>query len=731
MASDQSTPHGPSDNSPEQQIARGVGELGRRESAPIDDVTRQRHLRAMTAARSPRRRSFVAGAAAAAIIAVIASAVAVNNNGSLTPAADQAGTSANELQPLREVKDISSVPFERSEDYVILKVDASRAASVAQELAATTGDSPAVVGKTNAATTFAVPASAAQALSDASGIIATPDTPIKATTQQNPVPSWGLDRLDGSTLDNSYNYISVGAGEYVYVIDTGVYSGHNEFGGRVQSGYTAVADGNGTEDCNGHGTHVAGTIAGQNYGVAKSATVVAVRVLDCTGSGYSSSVIAGINWVIASHPGGAGIINLSLGGTANSAIDLAVADATAAGLVVVVAAGNSGADACSYSPARAPSALTIGAIDQSNAQAGYSNFGSCVDMWAPGSQITSAGISGAGSSATMSGTSMATPHVAGLAARLQQARPGMSASQITSLLTQSSLTANPAAIPVVEFSEAPDFATPATSTTVVDTTTTEPATTTTELVTTTTVAASPTTTVPGASTTTVVAPTTTAPRTTIPRRRDDENEGDKKGRKAAPMPREFSLKFGEDKNRNVLTASWVDDGTPDSYRIDCTRLPGGINAPIETSISIDKAAVTAVERYKRRTNLLVTPASGSRCWLVSILGTVTSPPSNPAIIPPARKRDDRPVTPTTTVVAPTTTVTPTTVAAPTTTVTPTTVAGQKATPVVTAPKVTTTVARPVTTQAPVMTAPKSTTTVPRQTTTTVAPKTTAPKKNDD
>ena len=706
MATDQNTPQ-----DPEQQIADGISRISRLETTPIDDITRRRHLKAMKVSGSPRRRSVVAGAAAAAIIAVVASAVAVNNNESPAPIADRNGTIANALLPLREVKDISAVPFERSEDYVILTVDATRASSVAQELAAAVGSSPAVVGKTSTATTFAVPASAAQALSDASGIIAIPDTPIKATAQQNPVPSWGLDRLDSATLDNSYNYISAGTGEYVYVIDTGVYSGHNEFGGRVRSGYTAVADGNGTEDCNGHGTHVAGTIAGQNYGVAKSATVVAVRVLDCTGSGYSSSVIAGINWVIASHPGGAGIINLSLGGTANSAIDLAVADATAAGLVVVVAAGNSAADACSYSPARAPSALTIGAIDRTNAQAGYSNFGGCVDMWAPGSQITSAGISGAGSSATMSGTSMASPHVAGLAARLQQARPGMSAAQIMSVLTQSSLTNDPAAIPVVEFAEAPDFATPATSTTVEDTTTTEPATTTTtEVATTTTVATAPTTTVPGATTTTVVAPTTTAPRTTIPRRRDDDNEGGKRNRKPAPQPKEFSLRYGEDRTRSVLTATWVDDGTAESYRIDCTRLFGGVNAPVETSISIDKSAVTTVERYKRRTTLLVNPAAGSRCWLFSIVGTTTSSPSNPAIVPPARKRDDRPVAPTTTTVAPTTTVpvtttteTPTTTTvAPTTTVTQTTVATQRVTPV------TPTTVSPKSTQAP-----RSPTTVPR------------------
>ena len=284
-------------------MADGISRMAEQEATPIDDVTRQRHLNAMRKAGGQRRRSFVVGAAAAAVIAIVATSIAVNNNGSPSPVAVGNGGEQHELQPLREVTDISAVPFERSENYVILKVDASRAETVARDLQKASGAAPAVVGRTGSATTFAVPESAAQALSDTSGIIATPDTPIKATTQQNPVPSWGLDRLDGSTLDNSYSYISAGAGEYVYVIDTGVYSGHNEFGGRVRSGYTAVADGNGTEDCNGHGTHVAGTIAGQNYGVAKAATIVAVRVLDCTGSGYSSSVIAGINWVIASHPG--------------------------------------------------------------------------------------------------------------------------------------------------------------------------------------------------------------------------------------------------------------------------------------------------------------------------------------------------------------------------------------------------------------------------------------------
>ena len=169
---------------------------------------------------------------------------------------------------------------------------------------------------------------------DANVIQVVADQSMSMFDTQNPTPSWGLDRIDqdSTTYDNTYNYSSTaGAGVRVYVVDTGVMASDPDFAGRIETGADMLGQNLQGADCNGHGTHVAGTIAGTNYGVAKSTTLVAVRVLDCTGSGYSSSVVAGINWAIASHPGGAGVINLSLGGTANSAVDAAIADATAAG----------------------------------------------------------------------------------------------------------------------------------------------------------------------------------------------------------------------------------------------------------------------------------------------------------------------------------------------------------------------------------------------------------------
>ena len=663
------------------RLTNALRDLGRAESGRPDDVTRRRHLVAMRKARAGRRANIMGVSAAAAAVALIVGVATVsNNNGGTSLRSRNATVAADTLPPLKEAPKLSAVPFERSEDYVILNVSADRAKSVASELSSAMGSDVAVIGKTSKVTTFVVPQSAAQSLTDTSGITATPDTPMKATAEQTNPPSWGLDRVDSATLDDSYKYISEGAGEYVYVIDTGVYAGHSDFGGRVQSGYDAVNDGNGTNDCNGHGTHVSGTIAGNKYGVAKSATIVAIRVLDCSGSGWTSSVVAGINWAIASHPGGAGIINMSLGGLANSAVDTAVKAATDAGLVVVVAAGNSSDNACNYSPARAPSALTIGAIDRTNATAGYSNYGSCVDMWAPGSQITSAGISGSTSSATMSGTSMASPHVAGLAARIMQARPGVSAAAITDVLTAASLTNDPAAIPVVEFAESPDFATPTTTTTDPATTTTDVATTTTDVTTTvpgvtTTTSPVVTTTVPRSTTTVPGATTTTVPRTpktTVPRRDDDDDRNKKPSKPVAPAPRprEFELSYGEKTASSTMYAKWEDDNTPESYRIDCARLSGGVNAPIDTSIVLDKGSIVNDEKGRHRATLPVVPAAGSRCWMVSIVGSVTSSPSNVAVVPPKGKKkdddDDRRPPVTTTTVAPT----PTTVApAPTTTTT--------------------------------------------------------------
>jgi uncharacterized membrane protein YgcG len=265
--------------------------------------------------------------------------------------------------------------------------------------------------------------------------------------------SWGLDRIDQRSLPLNSRYISnfSGAGVNAYVIDTGVLSSHSEFGSRVVSGFSSVADGRGTQDCHGHGTHVAGTIAGSNYGVAPSANVVPVRVLDCAGSGSTSAVIAGIDWVVAHHEAGVpAVANMSLGGSRSAALDLAVARGVADGIVFVVAAGNSNANACNYSPAAEESAITVGASTSTDTRASYSNFGSCVDIFAPGSNITSAWYTSTTATNTISGTSMASPHVAGVAVLALSADPTLSVSRVTTWITStatSDVIADPAGTP--------------------------------------------------------------------------------------------------------------------------------------------------------------------------------------------------------------------------------------------------------------------------------------------
>jgi len=239
---------------------------------------------------------------------------------------------------------------------------------------------------------------------------------INALTTQTGAP-WGLGRIshrERPSTDYIYD-TSAGEGVKVYVIDTGIYIGHSQFGGRATWGANFVDTDN--TDGNGHGTHCAGTIGGSTYGVSKKASLVAVKVLDKTGSGSNSGVISGIQWVANNAPAGS-VLSMSLGGSFSAATNNAVAAAVSKGVTSVVAAGNSNANAANYSPASEPSAITVGAIDQNDARASFSNFGSLLDIFAPGVNILSSWIGSTTATNTISGTSMATPHVAGLAAYL-------------------------------------------------------------------------------------------------------------------------------------------------------------------------------------------------------------------------------------------------------------------------------------------------------------------------
>jgi len=249
-----------------------------------------------------------------------------------------------------------------------------------------------------------------------------PDQVVTASGTQA-YPTWGLDRIDQRyrPLDYSYTYNRTGAGVTVYVLDSGIRFSHSEFGGRARAGYDVY--GGDAGDCYGHGTHVAGTVGGATYGVAKGVNLVSVRVLDCYGYGSTSGVIAGVDWVTANRVG-LSVANMSLGGPANTALDNAVRNSLASGVTYVIAAGNNNANACNYSPSRVTDALIVGNVNSSDTRYSTSNYGLCLDLFAPGTSITSAWYGSDTGTTTMTGTSMAAPHVAGIAAMYLEYNPG-------------------------------------------------------------------------------------------------------------------------------------------------------------------------------------------------------------------------------------------------------------------------------------------------------------------
>ncbi|MBM2615305.1 S8 family peptidase [Actinoplanes sp. LDG1-06] len=256
-------------------------------------------------------------------------------------------------------------------------------------------------------------------------------------TQTN--ATWGIDRIDqrNRPLSTTYTYPVTASNVTAYIIDTGIRYTHNQFGGRATAGYDAV--GSGAVDCNGHGTHVAGTVGGSTYGVAKEVRLVGVRVLNCSGSGTTAGVIAGVNWVTSNAVKPA-VANMSLGGGVSSTLDSAVSRSISSGVTYALAAGNSTANACNSSPARVAAAITVGATTSTDAKASYSNYGSCLDIFAPGSSITSAWYNSNTATNTISGTSMASPHVAGAAALVLSRNPSYTPAQVRDSLVNNATT---------------------------------------------------------------------------------------------------------------------------------------------------------------------------------------------------------------------------------------------------------------------------------------------------
>ncbi|WP_213455705.1 S8 family peptidase [Rhizomonospora bruguierae] len=351
-----------------------------------------------------------------------------------------AGTPASAEPPHGEIRNAGGAEAVPNSYLVVFKdaaVDRSRVASTAGDLTRRHGGA---VARTYSAALrgFEISGNATQAAriaADPAVAYVEQNHVLHALgTQANP-PSWGLDRIDQRDLplDNSYTYPTSGVGVHAYIIDTGIRFSHSQFAGRATSGFDAVSGGT-ADDCNGHGTHVAGTVGGKDYGVAKDVALVGVRVLNCSGSGTTAQVVAGIDWVTA-HAIKPAVANMSLGGGTDSTLDAAVSRSIAAGITYGIAAGNGNAlgvrqNACTTSPARVPEAITVGATQSNDAAASFSNYGTCLDILAPGVNITSSWYTSDTATNTISGTSMATPHVVGAAALLLEANPGWTPQQV-------------------------------------------------------------------------------------------------------------------------------------------------------------------------------------------------------------------------------------------------------------------------------------------------------------